>query len=315
MTATEGNNNSKDGSKKGLFIGFIAILLGINGYQFYLSNQDKNTIKAKEETIDVKTTENKNLVASLDSLQAIAVQQKADYDALGVKNTDLEALIEKLEKQKKSLQSAAYANAGYKTKYQDVQKELENFKAELSTNSGDIEKIKAQSDIILAEKNQLIEQKTKLMDSIAQLSVKTSALEQKVKIASKLLVFNVKTTVLTSKSKELDEAIYKAKSIDKLNIKFSYADNKVSDIGGRVIYMRLIEPDGNTMADENTSGTFNFEGQNITYTAKQDHLFDNSQKSIAFLTAKPGGGYKPGKYLVEIYTDGDKSGEGFFMVK
>jgi cell division protein ZapB len=69
------------------------------------------------------------------------------------------------------------------------------------------------------------------------------------------------------------------------------------------------------MQDANTSGSFNFEGQDITYTAKQDHLFDNSQKSIAFLTAKPGGGYKPGKYLVEIYTDGDKSGEGFFMVK
>lgn len=312
MTATEGNNNSKDGSKKGLFIGFILILLGINGYQFYLSNQDKSTIKAKEETIDVKTTENTKLVASLDSLQAIAVQQKSDYDALGVKNTDLEALIAKLEKQKRALQSSAGV---YQKKYQDVQKELDNFKSELSENSGEIEKIKAQSDVILAEKNQLLEQRTKLFDSIAQLSVKTTALEQKVKIASKLMAFNVKTTVITSKSKELDEPIYKAKNIDKLNIKFSYADNKVSEVGGRVIYLRLIEPDGNTMQDANTSGSFNFEGQDITYTAKQDHLFDNSQKSIAFLTSKPGGGYKPGKYLVEIYTDGDKSGEGFFMVK
>ena len=312
MTATEENNNSKDGSKKGLFIGFILILLGINGYQFYLSNQDKSTIKAKEETIDVKTSENIKLVASLDSLQAIAIQQKNEYDELGVKNTDLEAMIAKLEKQKRSLQSSTGV---YQKKYQDVQKELDNFKSELSSNSGEIEKIKAQSDVILAEKNQLIEQKTKLIDSIAQLSVKTTALEQKVKIASKLMSFNVKTTVITSKSKELDESIYKGKNIDKLNIKFSYADNKIAEVGGRIIYMRLIEPDGNTMQDSNTSGSFNFEGQDITYTAKQEHLFDNSQKSIAFLIAKPGGGYKPGKYIVEIYTDGDKTGEGFFMVK
>lgn len=312
MTATEENNNKKDGSKKGLFIGFIIILLGINGYQFYLSNLDKKSIKEKEETIEVKTNENAKLVTSLDSLQTVAKQQKADYDALGIKNADLEALIEKLEKQKKALQFSA---GNFQKKYQEVQKELDNFKSELSENSGEIEKIKAQSDIILAEKNQLLEQRTRLMDSINQMSVKANALEQKVKIASKLQTFNVKTTVINSKSKELDEPIYKAKNIDKLNIRFSYADNKVAEIGGRIIYMRLIEPDGNTMQDANTSGTFNFEGQEITYTAKQEHLFDNSQKTIAFLAAKPGGGYKPGKYLIEIYTDGDKSGEGFFMVK
>ncbi len=312
MASSEIDNSKKDGSKKGLFIGFIIILLGINGYQYYLSTEDNKTIEQKVVIIEEKTSENAKLVFSYDSLIEVANKQKEEYDALDVKNTELDALIAKLEKEKKSLQ---YSAGNYKKKYDQVQKELDNFKSELSENGGEIEKLKAQSDVILAENNALKEQKNKLFDSITQISAKTSALEQKVKLASRLVVGLVKTTVINSKSKELDEVIYKGKNIDKLNIKFNYIDNRVSEVGGRVIYLRVIEPDGNTMSDGNSSGTFNFEGQDITYTSKQDHLFDNSQKTIAFLTSKSGGGYKPGKYLIEIYTDGDKSGEGFFMVK
>lgn len=313
MTTEDTNQNPKDSSKKGLFIGFIIILLGINAYQFYLSTENQKVIAEKVVIIEEKTNKNAELVASIDSAQAVIAQQKQDYERLGIEKTaQLDSLYAELEKQKRAVR----ANAGYKVKLVKVQKELDEIKSLLSENGGEIEKYKAQAEAMLADNTKLKEEKNKLSDSINQITVKTSALEQKVKLASQLVAINVKTTVINKKSKELDEPIYKAKNIDKLNVKFNYADNKVSDVGGRVIYLRIIEPDGATLSDPASgSGNFNFEGQEISYTATQEHLFDNSQKPIAFLFSKPGGGYKPGKYLVEIYTDGHKSGEGSFLVK
>jgi hypothetical protein len=312
MTANEESNNQKDGSKKGLFIGFIIILLGINGYQYFLSTQDKKLIEEKAEIIEVKSNENTLLVAKADSLEEEINKQIAQYEQLGIENKELVAVKEKLEKEKRRL----LADAGYKSKFLQSKKELDDLKSMLSENGGEIEKIKVQRDSLFAANNMLKEDKNKLYDTITQINAKTSVLEQKVKLASKLIALNVKTTVINKKSKELDEPIYKAKNIDKLNIKFNYADNKVADIGGRTIYLRVIEPDGATLQEAGSSGSFFSEGQEITYTAKQDHLFDNSQKAVAFLFSKAADQtYKPGKYLVEIYTDIDKSGEGSFIVK
>ena len=273
----------------------------------------ENIFVAEEKTVAIeeKTTENTILIAKIDSAITAGNLQKEEFDKLGIEKKDLEELIEKLEKQKRALQ----ADAGYKRKYVSVQKQLDEMKSMLSENGGEIEKIKKDRDDMFAANTVLKEEKVKLSDSLTQIAAKTSVLEQKVKLAQKLIALNVKATVITKKNKEIDEPIYKAKSIDKLNIKFSYADNKVAEIGGRVIYIRILEPDGNTLADASGPGTFNSEGQEITYTQKQEHLFDNSQKTVAFLITKTEGTYKPGKYLVELYTDGDKCGEGSFMVK
>lgn len=311
MTTNETNNNQKDGSKKGLFIGFIIILLGINGYQYYLSTQDKQVIVEKEVLIEEKTNENTKLIHSIDSLTTEVNKQIEEANRLGVENKELLEVKDRLEKERRAL----LANAGYKKKYQQAQKDLDELKAILGESGGRLKEIEAQRDSLFNENTVLKNDKNALKDTISKIAAKTTTLEQKVKLASRLQIHDIKTTVINKKSKELDETIYKAKTIDKLNIKFSYVDNKVSDIGGRTIYLRIIEPDGATLQDPSGSGSFFSEGQEITYTSKQDHLFDNSQKPIAFLYSKPDGPYKPGKYLVEIYTDGDKSGEGSFLVK
>jgi predicted nuclease with TOPRIM domain len=311
MTTNETNNNQKDGSKKGLFIGFIIILLGINGYQFYLSKQDQQTLVQKEEIIEEKTSENTKLSHEVDSLTIEVNKQIEEAKRLGLDNTELLATRDRLEKEKKAL----LYDKGYRRKYNETQKLLDELKAKLGASGGELEAAQARADSLFKMNQVLKEDKNALRDTISQMAAKTSTLEQKVKLAAHLHTLEIKTTVINKKSKELDEPVYKAKNIVKLNVKFTYADNKVADIGGRTIYMRIIDPDGATLSDPNGSGSFFSEGQEITYTSKQDHLFDNSQKPIAFLYEKPSGPYKPGKYLVEIYTDNEKSGEGAFLVK
>jgi len=307
----EDSKDQKEVSKKGLFIGFIIILVGINAYQFYLNAKTKKSTNEKSFIIKKKTNENLKLIARIDSMQNVIKKQKDEYSALGIENSELTIINKKLEDQKKTLQ----ANSIYKKKFLQLESELNIMKSELSENSDEIEKIKTDREQLYAENSVLKDQKIKLTDSISRMTVKSKILEQKVKVASKLLAWNFKTTITDKKGKELNEAFYKSKNIEKINIKYSYLDNKVAELGVRVAYLRIIEPDGSTMTNVNASGNFLHEGHEINYTAKQELLFDNTPKTILFTISKTGKDYKPGKYQIEIYTDGEKSGEGLFMIK
>jgi hypothetical protein len=62
------------------------------------------------------------------------------------------------------------------------------------------------------------------------------------------------------------------------------------------------------------SGTFELDGKETFYTEKQEILFDNTQQQVNFLYEK-GSEYLPGRYVMELYTDGYLMGSKSFRVK
>jgi hypothetical protein len=71
--------------------------------------------------------------------------------------------------------------------------------------------------------------------------------------------------------------------------------------------MRLLEPSGSTLFEGER--IFMVNGRKTFYTDKQTIDFDNSQQTYSF-TYSERSRYKPGKYAVELYTDGQKIGDG-----
>jgi len=62
------------------------------------------------------------------------------------------------------------------------------------------------------------------------------------------------------------------------------------------------------------SGSFTYKNKDVTYTAKQRIVYDNSHQSVEFVYSR-GQAYKDGKHIIELYAEGYKIGEGFFEVK
>jgi hypothetical protein len=62
------------------------------------------------------------------------------------------------------------------------------------------------------------------------------------------------------------------------------------------------------------SGTFNYKNKEMTYTAKQKIIYDNSHQSVEFVYSR-GQSYKEGKHIIELYSEGYRIGEGVFEVK
>jgi cell division protein ZapB len=62
------------------------------------------------------------------------------------------------------------------------------------------------------------------------------------------------------------------------------------------------------------SGTFIYNGKEEFFTASQEILFDNTRQKLSYIYEK-GSDYASGKYLVEIYCDDYRIGQGNFVVK
>ena len=100
-----------------------------------------------------------------------------------------------------------------------------------------------------------------------------------------------------------------------MRIEFTVNENKVAPIEGKGLLVRVIAPDNNVLFDVTRgSGSFNFEGREMFFTAKKEILYDRSSQKVTLLYDK-GSEYELGQHTVEVYTDDYLMGRGSFVVK
>ncbi len=302
-------NKKKQQTKRTLLIIAVVALLLINAVKFYLdylSSKKKDNLLAQKERelqityqridsiskeLELKLFETKKLGGNIDSLIVIQIQ---------------------LEKDKKLLQGS-YEDL--KEKYSDITDRLEGYTTLLQHQDEEIERLKKVNALLLTENTGLKTEKVKLSDSIVQLKQTEKKLIEKIEIASALKAENITINALNERGKERDGGIYKAKHIDQLKITFNLAENNVTKIEGKDIYIVIRDQRGEPFYDINTgSGTFIYQNKEIFYTSKQNILFDNTKQVLTFLYKK-GNDYTSGTYTIDIYADGDKIGTSSFVVK
>ena len=301
--------NEKDNSgKKWLLLAIIIILLLINAIQLYLQNQSKKEIAEKVVVIQNKDAEIKVYNYKLDSIQGEMQQRYEEIAKLGGDTASMGTLMRQLKVDKKRLASSA-ANA--ESKYRQIKAQYDQLMANKDT---EIETLRAERDDLFKQNNDLKRQQVSLSDSMSDLKVKREELSKQVAIAAILKASNVRVIYVNKKDREVDDAEIKAKKVAKLKISFDVVENKVAKIESKAFLLRVIEPDGAAIYDLNLGGgSLQYEGKDLYYTAKQEVLYDQSQKTITFYYAK-GAEYKPGKHLIEIFCDGNLIGRGGFTL-
>lgn len=317
MATPQGTNKptepKKDNSKKGLIIGFIVILLLINGIQFYLGWQDKQVITEKVEYIQVKEDENKALTTTRDSLMTELKNRYDEIAALGGDTAQLGEIIRKLEKDKVRLASSA---ASAQSARAALKKQIDEMKLVSRDYEAEVEKYKKIADEQQVEITSLKTNIQSKVDTINQIVAVKDELQRQIDLAKILRAENIKLSVLDKKDKEKVDDDYKAKKIDRVKVVFNFADNKVAQIETKTVYLRFLSPEGAIINNkESGSGTFtSAEGVELPYTVKQDVLFDNRQTPITFVYLK-GYEYVPGTYKIELYTEGYLIGNTSMIVK
>ncbi len=296
---------AKSGNKAAIIIALLSIIVIIQSIKIYLDYQ-----KNVEKTVQIANTE-ENLATTMQRLNEIKLeldQKIADIQKLGGDISDLQKAKAEVDAQlKRSTTRTA-------KEIQQLKDRVEGYELLLELKDEELEKLKSVNKELFTENKSLKTEKNVLNDSINRLAKNKEELTNKVAIASQLKVENVTVMAVNSKGKER-ESPFKNRQLEKLQVEFVIADNKVAPIEGKKILIRVIDENGQVIFDvAKGSGTFILNGKEEFYTSSQEILFDNTRQKLSFLYEK-GSEYASGNYAVEIFTDGYKMGSMEFVVK
>lgn len=156
-------------------------------------------------------------------------------------------------------------------------------------------------------------EKKELSERSRVLEVRNQELTEKVTVAAALRAEGVNVYAISTRGKET--GVQKAKRIDKIRVIFHLQNNPLATREIKTIYLRIIEPTGNTLSDYALgSGTVMFKGKELVYTAKQRIFFENNHQSVEFIYARSTA-YREGKHEIELYSEGFLIGLGTFEVR
>ena len=312
----ETSNNT---SKIALIV--LAVLTAVLGVLYFRSNQ---LTQEQAVNIEEKATELANTRIKLDSISTQLDAKIEEIKALGGQVSDLEALKLQLEQDKNSLKKANHATiASYEAK-------IKEYDLVLSQKDADIVELKKQNGI-LTENNQVLttqnqtlntensglktENKT-LVDTLSEVTAKNKELARKVSIAAALKAQSLRVLSVNSKGKEAEKSRFNGKKIEKLKITFNLASNPITKLENKTIFVRVLDADGAIVSDEAAgSGKFTQDGKEMVYTAKQVVTYSNNNQAVDVFYSRGGVAYKPGKYTIELYSEGFAIGTGGFEVK
>lgn len=312
----ESNNNT---SKIALVV--LAVLTAVFGVLYYRSNQ---LTKEQATNIEERATELANTRVKLDSIATQLDNKISEIKALGGQVADLEALKLKLERDKSSLKKANHETV------ESYMAKIKEYDIILAQKDGDIVELKKQNGVltennqVLATQNQSLNTENSglktvnksLNDTISDVAAKNKELARKVSIGAALKVQNIRVLAVNAKGKETERAKLGGKKIDKLKIVFNLASNPITKLENKIIYVRILDGEGSTLSDEAVgSGNVNQGGKEVPFTISQVVNYSNDNQEVIVLYSRGGAVYKPGKYTIEMFSEGFSIGNGSFVVR
>lgn len=275
----------------------------------------------------------RNKDARINEINQLLNDQKTQYEK------DLQSLNDKLREQIAETDRLEGDNQALTDSLEMTLKEVENVQSslrnELNISRNQLVFYKQKIDayeILLRKKDERIKNLTQIAENLqnknddlmrtnmdvkgqlADANEKISQANDKIEEAAVLQAENVNVSIIDNKGRKETGGEYRSKKIDKLDISFNIAKNDLAKIGGRDIYMRVLEPAGTVLANPGSSGSFDVDGKNYTYSARQNIIFDNSRQTVRFQFSRTGS-FEPGRHRVEFYAEGRRIGTGSFNVR
>ena len=300
------------GNKK-IYVAIIALLLLINGVALYLLYSEN---KAKKDLSDQKIAlqnDFKNLSDTLDS-------KKMELEQYKGKNAELDSIItakqEEIDKQKKTI-------AGLFAKGKMTSNELAKAKTMISQYEASIAELQKKVDELSKQNQELTAQNQQLSTDLSgekqnnsALTEQNKGLSKKVELGSLLQLRNITVAGIKKKGNGKESEVKKVKQLESLRITFETGDNKVLEAGPLSLYVRIMNPKGETIsvADQGSGDIKKTEtGESIQFTKKADFDWSQTNKKIVVYWAS--NVKDPGVYKVEIYQSGYVVGTGQVELK
>ena len=310
---------AKDKRTKTYLIIIIGVLFIINFALLYnLISKDKILVTAQSKLEDTRS-EKAQLDKMLEETENLLLNYKGKNSQLDsiidVKNDEIAIKIAQIRKM---------LSEGNITKEQlaKAKAEIVKLRTKIDRETYVIDSLSKENMYLreantsLKDENNMVKQEVENQKTInSSLTEQNKTLDAKVKVASKLKATNIKAEgIMVKGTKEKERS--KLSRIDKVKIQFNIDKNEIADAGQKTIYMRLVGPNGSTIANQNAgSGEFEIGGEKMLYTSKANINFDNSTGSPVTIYFEKIPGMSSGTYKTLLYCDGWMIGEGSLKLK
>jgi myosin heavy subunit len=191
-----------------------------------------------------------------------------------------------------------------------LQKEVKELRILKESHLKKIKELEEQLAFLTKQNKELADVNKELLNQVHALEEKMSVLEKKVLIGSIIKTENA-IIIGEKKSKNGKFVPTKLKKAERLLVTFDLDENKVTDPGEKIFYIRVLNPSGK-LIENTTSGTFTNADNNLSmpFTSMHKVSYSNAKQKVIFPVDlnSENKDHPKGTYLVEFYCNGYLSG-------
>ena len=305
-------------------ITIIIALLGLNAYQWYVNSKLSGTNQVQE----TEMMELQKVQAELDQDYQTALES---LEEMRGDNAQLNALIDSQKSELKTQKDKINNLIWTKKELEKAKIELKSLNSNVTKYLADIQQLKEENKILTDNNSQLtlrVEEEIKAKDEIIQaknalseekenLSKTNVALGTKVDMANaiKINFMEVKGYEIKEDGKLKEKS--KAKDVEMLRVCFLTETNMVTSSGQKKFFIRIINPQGETIAIEDSGSgvlTNKLDNSQVRYTTSGEINYNNEDTNACIdwtLSEK----LSKGDFKIEMYNNGFLVGKGQFKLK
>lgn len=289
--------------KKSIVIPIMVVLaLGI-GVLLFLNLHQKKEMDAIVEQMEFEKSELE------DEYEDLALQFDG-YQQMDIKNDSLqERLAQEQQRVQDLLEELRITKVTNARRIAELKKELATVRAVMKDYVRQIDSLNATNQRLTVENQQYRRENQQVKQQNTQLTTMNTKLSETVSRASML---EVSACTLTTLNKR-DHKTRIVSQIRKLQFDYTIAKNITCEPGMKTLYVRLVDPEGNILGEENNL-LFHFENGDIPYTVSQEFEYagEEYQGTIYWsLTDEP----QTGLYNADFFSDGNLIGSIPFSIK
>lgn len=182
-----------------------------------------------------------------------------------------------------------------------LKKEIASLRKVLRHYVEQIDSLNRLNEALVSENTQIKKKYDKAATQIDELSIERNELLDKVDLAAQLDATGFSITPKNKRGK----LAKKIKDVKSFEFGFTIVKNVTAQNGQRIVYARILKPDGNVMG---VNGTFEYENTTLEYTEKKYIEYTGEEQSVV-MYAQVGEYLEAGTYRLSIFVDKQMIGE------
>jgi hypothetical protein len=279
-----------------VLVSILALAVIILGYKYYKETQ-RLTQTSEEKAIleDVKSDLEKQLRDMI-----------VEYDSLKTNNDSVNNLLTAEQDKITKLLRMQASDAEKIRKYRD---ELETLRKVMRSYIVQIDSLNTRNRVLTEENIQVKQLLTTAESQNIELTKEKEILNTQVNLAK---VLSAKNIVIESQNKG-GKPNSKVKKVVKIKVCFTIRENTVALAGTKEVYLRIIRPD-EVILPSGTGETFEFNGEQVIYSAKRQLEFENKDIDMCIFWDK-NADLIAGTYTIVLYAEGYEIGSSTFTLK